>query len=224
MNGELVARLFESALERQKYLDLLSSLIMMHGTLTPAQNASRREPDYPVRVPNDHPLFGVGSAYFRQDGAAAPPAGAAAVVAVIPDCIPLGILEGLVCDAVVGPPGNTVLYGTHCFQPDFLGRAVDMAVSGLGEEVSGVGVFIGLFRSLKENNGLVAQPADLAALAPHPAVAPLPAAAFAAFENPDDPASWRGRTPCLWGDGRSHGGGVASFGKLVGVDHSLELL
>ena len=35
------------------------------GTLTPAQN-SRREPDYLVRVPNAHPLFGVGSAYFRQ--------------------------------------------------------------------------------------------------------------------------------------------------------------
>ena len=73
---------------------------------------------------------------------------------------------------------------------EFLGRAVDMAVSGLGEEVSDIGVFVGLIRSLKENGGLVAQPADLVALALHPAVGPLPAAAFAAMENPDDPASW----------------------------------
>ena len=63
------------------------------GTLTPAQNSARRGPDYLVRVPNDHPLFGVGSAYFRQDGAAAPPAGAAAAVTVIPDCMTLGLLE-----------------------------------------------------------------------------------------------------------------------------------
>ena len=74
------------------------------GTLTPEQNAARRGPDYLVRVPNDHPLFGIGSAYFRQDGAAALPAGAVAVVAVIPDCMALGFLEGLVCDVVIGPP------------------------------------------------------------------------------------------------------------------------
>ena len=157
---------------------------------TPEQNATRRGPDYLVRVPNGHSLFGIGPSYFRQDGAAVPPSGAAAVVAVIPDCMPLGLLEGLVCDAVAGPPNNTALYGTHCFQPEFLGRAVDLAVSGLGEEVSDIGVFIGLIRSLKENGGLVAQPVDLVALAPHPAVGPLPAAAFAAVENPDDLASW----------------------------------
>jgi len=139
---------------------------------TPNQNATRRGPDYLVRVPNGHSLFGIGPSYFRQDGAAVPPSGAAAVVAVIPDCMPLGLLEGLVCDAVAGPPNNTALYGTHCFQPEFLGRAVDLAVSGLGEEVSDIGVFIGLIRSLKENGGLVAQPADLVALAPHPAVPP----------------------------------------------------
>ena len=62
-------------------------------TLTPAQNAAFRWPDYLIRVPNDHPLFGIGSAYFRQDGAAAPPAGAAAVVAVVPDCMTLGLLR-----------------------------------------------------------------------------------------------------------------------------------
>ena len=169
-----------------------SFVVDYHGTLTPAQNAARRGPDYLVRVPNDHPLFGIGSAYFRfrQDGAAAPPAGAAAVVAVIPDCMALGLLEGHVEDAVIGPPGNVALYGCHCFQPEFLGRAVDMAVSGLGEEVSGIGVLIGLIRALKENCGLVAQPADLVALAPHSAVGPLPAAASAAAENPGDPAAW----------------------------------
>ena len=99
-------------------------------TLTLAQNAARRGPDYLVRVPNGHPLFGIDSAYFRQDGAAAPPAGAAAVVTAVPDCMTLGLLEGLVCDAVIGPPDNTPLYGTHSFQPEFLGRAVDMAVAG----------------------------------------------------------------------------------------------
>ena len=71
------------------------------------------------------------------------------------------------------PPNNTAVYGTHCFQPEFLGRAVDLAVSGLGEEVSDIGVFVGLVRSLKENGGLVAQSADLVALAPHPAVGPF---------------------------------------------------
>ena len=119
------------------------------GTLTPAQNAARRGPDYLVRVPNDHLLLGIGSTYFRQDGAAAPPAGAAAVVAVVPDCMTLGLLEGLVCDAVIGPSGNAALYGTHCFQPDFLGRVIDMALAGLGEEVLDIGVLTGLIRALK---------------------------------------------------------------------------
>ena len=102
----------------------------------------------------------------------------------------LGLLEGLVCDAVIGPSDNAALYGTHCFQPEFLGRAVDMALAGLGEEVLDIGVLTGLIRALKENGGLEAQPADLVALAPHPAVGPLPAVAFAAMENPGDPASW----------------------------------
>jgi hypothetical protein len=155
-----------------------------------AQNAARRGPDYLVQVPNDHPLLGIGSAYFRRDGAAAPPADAAAVVAVVPDCITLGFLEGLVCDAVIGPPDNAALYGTHCFQPEFLGRVADMALTGLGEEELDIGVFTGLIRAFKENGGLVAQPADLVALSPHPVVGPLPAAAYAAVENQDDPASW----------------------------------
>ena len=165
-------------------------VVVYDDTLTPTQNASRRGPDYLVRIPNDHLLLGIGSAYFRQDGAAVPPAAAAAVVAVVPDCMTLGQLEGLVCDAVIGPSGNAALYGTHCFQPDFLGRVIDMALAGLGEEVLDIGVLTGLIRALKENGGLEAQPADLVALAPHPAVGPLPAAAFAAMENPDDPASW----------------------------------
>ena len=144
-------------------------VVVYDDTLTPTQNASRRGPDYLVRVPNDHLLLGIGSAYFRQDGAAAPPAAAAAVVAVVPDCMTLGQLEGLVCDAVIGPSGNAALYGTHCFQPDFLGRVIDMALAGLGEEVLDIRVLTGLIRALKENGGLEAQPADLVALAPHPA-------------------------------------------------------
>ena len=148
-----------------------------------AQNAARRGPDYLVRVPKDHPLLGIGSAYFRLGGAAAPPAGATAVVAVVPDCITLGLLEGLVCDAVIGPSDNAILYGTHCFQPEFLGRVVDMALTGLGEEELDIGVFTGLIRAFKENGGLVAQPADLVALSPHPVAGPLLAATFAAVED-----------------------------------------
>ena len=86
--------------------------------------------------------------------------------------MPLGLLEGIVCDAIAGPPNNTALYGTHCFQPEFLGRAVALVVSGLGEEVSDIGFLIGLVRSLKEKGGLVAQSADLVALTPHPATTP----------------------------------------------------
>ena len=163
------------------------------GTLTPVQNAARRGPDYLVRVPNDHLLSSLRDRF----GLLPPrwcgrPAGwcGAAVVAVVPDCMTLGLLEGLVCDAVIGPSDNAAFYGTHCFQPEFLGRAVDMALAGLDEEVSDIGVLIGLIRALKESGGLVAQPADLVALAPHPAVGPLPAAVFAAMENPADPASW----------------------------------
>ena len=59
---------------------------------TPEWNATRRGPGYLVRDPNGHPLFGIGPSYFRQDGAAVPPAGAAAVVEVIPDCMPLGFM------------------------------------------------------------------------------------------------------------------------------------
>ena len=219
------------------------------GALTLEQSAARRGPDYLVRVPSDHPLFEIGSAYLRQPGAAAPPAGAAAAVAVIQVCMALGVLDGLVGDAVIGPPyntalyeshwfqpeflgravdvavsrlgeevsdiggligsvpslsfleqlagdtvlgppRNTALYGTHCFRPKFLGRAVNVAVSELSEKVSDVGVLISLFPSLNENEGLVAQSADHVAFAPHPAAAPLPAAAFAAMENPIHPASW----------------------------------
>ena len=79
-------------------------------TLTPAQNAAFRGPDYLIRVPKDHLLFGIGSAYFRQDGAAAPSAGAAAVVTVVLDCMALGLLEGLVCNAVIGPSGSAASY------------------------------------------------------------------------------------------------------------------
>ena len=92
------------------------------------------------------------------------------------------LLEGLVCDAVIGPSDNATLYGTHCFQPEFLGRAVDMALAGLGEEVLDIGVLAGLIRALKENGGLEAQPADLVALAPHPAVGPLPAVAVGVLD------------------------------------------
>ena len=201
------------------------------GALTLKQSAARRGPVYPGRVPSDHPPFEIGSAYLRKNGAAAPPAGAAAAVAVIQVCMALGVLDGLVGDAVIGPPYNTALYDSHWFQPEFLGRAIDKALSGLGEEVSdfGVligsvpslgflerltgdtlfgpphnsapygthcvqpeflgrainvavselseeisdgGVLIGLFSSLNENGGLVTQSADPVALAPHPAAPP----------------------------------------------------
>ena len=39
-------------------------VVVYDDTLTPTQNASRRGPDYLVRVPNDHLLLGIGSAYF----------------------------------------------------------------------------------------------------------------------------------------------------------------
>ena len=106
--------------------------------------------------------------------------------------MPLGLLEGLVCDAVVGPPDNSALYGTHYFPPECGSSAAPSTwrFLGLSEDVADIGVLIGFVCSLKENDGLVAHLTDLVALAPHPAAAPLPAAAVAAAENPADPASW----------------------------------
>ena len=90
------------------------------GTLAPAQNSAFRGPDYLIRVPNDHPLFGIGSAYFRLPPRwCGHPAGwcwcVAEVATAVPDCMTLGLLEGRVCGAVIGPSGSAASYGTHCF-------------------------------------------------------------------------------------------------------------
>ena len=83
------------------------------GTLTLKQSAARRGPDYLVRVPRVHPLFVVGSACLRHDGAAAPPAGEAAAAAVIHVFMTLGVNNGLVGYDAIGPPYNTALYNSH---------------------------------------------------------------------------------------------------------------
>ena len=85
----------------------------------------------------------VGSARFRHDGAAAPPADEAAAAAVIHVFVTLGVNDGLVGYDAIGPPYNTALYNPHWFQPEFLGRAI-----GLGEGVSDSDILISSVLSL----------------------------------------------------------------------------
>ena len=105
-----------------RFLDLLSSsIIMKRRPLREMLPAAGRTISFVTRLGTLSSGLVRPTFAFRQDGAAVPPAGAAAgalALAVNPDCMPLGLLEGLVCDAVVGPPDNSALYGTHYFPPE----------------------------------------------------------------------------------------------------------
>ena len=68
---------------------------------TPGEMADARGPGYLVSIPAGHPLFGMGAAYFRSGGAAAP--GAAAGAAPVRDSVPLRTLEALFGSCVVVP-------------------------------------------------------------------------------------------------------------------------
>ena len=167
-----------------------ASVVDYDDARTSEQNATRRGPDYLVRVPNGHPFFGIGSSYFRQDGAAVPPAGAAAVVAVILDCMPLSLLGGLGCGAVAGPPSEQ--YGRIRY-PLFPARVPRPRCrsGGLWARRGSFGHWrlrrFGSFTQRKWWLGGAVGGSRCARASP--GCGPLLAAAFAAMENPGDPAS-----------------------------------